>query len=72
MSKMKSLLFEKIIKIDKSSVRLRKWKRTVNCIKSEMKRKAFQLNPQKHRLVWNFYEHLYTSKLYSPEEMDKV
>lgn len=71
MSKMKSLLFEKINKIDKSSLRLRKWKRTVKCIKSEMKRETFQLKPQKKtELLWNFYERLYTSKLYSIEEMD--
>ena len=70
-NKSRSWLFEKITKINKPLSRLIKKKREriqINTIRNE--RGEITLNPQKYRIVRNYYEELYAKKFENLGEMD--
>ena len=72
-NKTKSWLFEKIIKIDKSLVRLIKKKREKNQINNirHEKVKVTTDNVEIQRNIKDYYEQLYGNKMDNLEEMDR-
>ena len=69
-NKTKSLLFEKIKKIDKPLARLIKKKRIKLTVRNE-KGEVITDNAEIQRIIRNYYEQLYDNKMYNLEEMDR-